>query len=102
MIRRPPRSTLFPYTTLFRSLLAGIHGVGEAVVDHAADLDHREADQRTLLDRLLEPLVAGGDELTRNGAAHHVVDELVLLDRGLPQRPDVPPDPPELARAARP
>src|SRR2546427_3042145 len=23
MIRRPPRSTLFPYTTLFRSLLAG-------------------------------------------------------------------------------
>src|SRR5260221_10635145 len=27
MIRRPPRSTLFPYTTLFRSLLeeAGVH-----------------------------------------------------------------------------
>src|SRR5258708_38879860 len=23
MIRRPPRSTLFPYTTLFRSLLSG-------------------------------------------------------------------------------
>src|SRR3712207_6898820 len=23
MIRRPPRSTLFPYTTLFRSFLAG-------------------------------------------------------------------------------
>src|SRR3989442_6079651 len=23
MIRRPPRSTLFPYTTLFRSLLVG-------------------------------------------------------------------------------
>src|SRR2546427_4685084 len=25
MIRRPPRSTLFPYTTLFRSVLAGEH-----------------------------------------------------------------------------
>src|SRR5256885_10891846 len=25
MIRRPPRSTLFPYTTLFRSLLAVAH-----------------------------------------------------------------------------
>src|SRR3712207_7013233 len=25
MIRRPPRSTLFPYTTLFRSLCAGPH-----------------------------------------------------------------------------
>src|SRR2546427_10323678 len=25
MIRRPPRSTLFPYTTLFRSALSGEH-----------------------------------------------------------------------------
>src|SRR5260221_8356797 len=25
MIRRPPRSTLFPYTTLFRSLVVGAH-----------------------------------------------------------------------------
>src|SRR2546430_11248917 len=24
MIRRPPRSTLFPYTTLFRSVLSGL------------------------------------------------------------------------------
>src|SRR3712207_9254880 len=24
MIRRPPRSTLFPYTTLFRSLICGL------------------------------------------------------------------------------
>src|SRR2546430_9762475 len=30
MIRRPPRSTLFPYTTLFRSLSGGINiGQGE-------------------------------------------------------------------------
>src|SRR2546430_7690873 len=31
MIRRPPRSTLFPYTTLFRSDsldVFGVHGVG--------------------------------------------------------------------------
>src|SRR2546427_7622959 len=27
MIRRPPRSTLFPYTTLFRSLVVGLHVV---------------------------------------------------------------------------
>src|SRR2546422_8518890 len=25
MIRRPPRSTLFPYTTLFRSLVRGVN-----------------------------------------------------------------------------
>src|SRR3989442_6322445 len=28
MIRRPPRSTLFPYTTLFRSRHVGYEGVG--------------------------------------------------------------------------
>src|SRR2546422_7932894 len=28
MIRRPPRSTLFPYTTLFRSSLSGHSGRG--------------------------------------------------------------------------
>src|SRR2546422_1259014 len=28
MIRRPPRSTLFPYTTLFRSSLLELHGRG--------------------------------------------------------------------------
>src|SRR3712207_8176980 len=31
MIRRPPRSTLFPYTTLFRSHLHSTSGLGEAV-----------------------------------------------------------------------
>src|SRR5437660_6177806 len=29
MLRRPPRSTLFPYTTLFRSQLAGTLSGGE-------------------------------------------------------------------------
>src|SRR3712207_8405109 len=33
MIRRPPRSTLFPYTTLFRSRPAGIYGGGVAAGD---------------------------------------------------------------------
>src|SRR5258708_16213811 len=37
MIRRPPRSTLFPYTTLFRSL--GVTTLGASVVlDDAAEL----------------------------------------------------------------
>src|SRR5258707_15869055 len=50
MIRRPPRSTLFPYTTLFRSLAAqrdqvlGLHDrrrharERRELVDHAADV----------------------------------------------------------------
>src|SRR2546429_7826496 len=33
MIRRPPRSTLFPYTTLFRSLVEPLDiGLGAAIV----------------------------------------------------------------------
>src|SRR3712207_7326046 len=32
MIRRPPRSTLFPYTTLFRSRLPDPHVHGEAAL----------------------------------------------------------------------
>src|SRR5438552_10985063 len=34
MIRRPPRSTLFPYTTLFRSRRVAIAGIGhEGLLD---------------------------------------------------------------------
>src|SRR3712207_9123686 len=36
MIRRPPRSTLFPYTTLFRSSPLARGGGGEPV-DHVGD-----------------------------------------------------------------
>src|SRR2546430_3442399 len=36
MIRRPPRSTLFPYTTLFRSLLTA------RVADHAGAAAHED------------------------------------------------------------
>src|SRR3712207_7668428 len=39
MIRRPPRSTLFPYTTLFRSEVAVTDGDGE----HLAGAAHRLA-----------------------------------------------------------
>src|SRR3712207_7931800 len=34
MIRRPPRSTLFPYTTLFRSLLQSPVRVNETWLDY--------------------------------------------------------------------
>src|SRR3712207_6908072 len=38
MIRRPPRSTLFPYTTLFRSGPCGLPAVPGAVDVHGAAL----------------------------------------------------------------
>src|SRR2546430_11788213 len=42
MIRRPPRSTLFPYTTLFRSVIAEVGG--------RPPQDPREARQRRLVE----------------------------------------------------
>src|SRR2546422_5658586 len=36
MIRRPPRSTLFPYTTLFRSHAPVLQGVAPEVVESPA------------------------------------------------------------------
>src|SRR2546430_17467074 len=40
MIRRPPRSTLFPYTTLFRSCIERIITPGEACCSWSADADN--------------------------------------------------------------
>src|SRR2546427_9482615 len=42
MIRRPPRSTLFPYTTLFRSgAVAGLRGAqDERIADRTAAHEH--------------------------------------------------------------
>src|SRR2546422_7168441 len=36
MIRRPPRSTLFPYTTLFRSLIAAVAALIAGLAGHLA------------------------------------------------------------------
>src|SRR2546429_6340916 len=40
MIRRPPRSTLFPYTTLFRSIAAKASGEKDAMAGIATQNDH--------------------------------------------------------------
>src|SRR3989449_7364239 len=49
MIRRPPRSTLFPYTTLFRSQVVPASRHGD---DHGGARDEEVADE---CDRVLEP-----------------------------------------------
>src|SRR2546427_5040496 len=45
MIRRPPRSTLFPYTTLFRSAIGAVTASGERVLNEELirELDVSEA-----------------------------------------------------------
>src|SRR2546422_3431925 len=42
MIRRPPRSTLFPYTTLFRSLLRELLELGQLILGERLRREHVE------------------------------------------------------------
>src|SRR3712207_7663706 len=69
MIRRPPRSTLFPYTTLFRSRRRCRASSEGLVPTHDADGDGGKVgggygDEEVFLadaDRLSEPLYLAGD-----------------------------------------
>src|SRR3712207_6939416 len=63
MIRRPPRSTLFPYTTLFRSGLGALGTVGRGLGDGVG------GDVALLLQDVRDP---GLQLAVRHG--HHVVD----------------------------
>src|SRR5690242_20861819 len=47
MIRRPPRSTLFPYTTLFRSFLVRMNDRGGGVGDLMPRADGHARDRGT-------------------------------------------------------
>src|SRR5258708_23540526 len=80
MIRRPPRSTLFPYTTLFRSLRA--HGDAVADGDGPEDLGHGpRLAQGGLRPRGegVEPEVAGGDrKSTRLNSSHQIISYAVF------------------------
>src|SRR3712207_8179874 len=65
MIRRPPRSTLFPYTTLFRSARGRADGARGLVDARAEQVDPDEREVRRGLLGLLDepPHRAGGVEL---------------------------------------
>src|SRR2546426_4042450 len=62
MIRPPPRSTLFPYTTLFRSRRGAADGVGEPPVEEPERGVHTRAGA---LDG-----AQGGDEAAREAQLH--------------------------------
>src|SRR5256885_7581839 len=54
MIRRPPRSTLFPYTTLFRSRRVGDRDQGNAAAGVRRRAQHRRRRHGWLRDRRSE------------------------------------------------
>src|SRR5256885_11202309 len=97
MIRRPPRSTLFPYTTLFRSSDAGLlqQSIGQLTALHARAGDVREgiegaigleaADARKLIEPVHDNNAAAAElgqhlrsEGTRLNSSHLVISYAVF------------------------
>src|SRR2546426_5715475 len=80
MIRRPPRSTLFPYTTLFRSglppgvlnVLTGDGRTGELIVNHA-DIDKIAFTGSTEVGRIIRDRKS-----TRLNSSHLVISYAVF------------------------
>src|SRR5690606_39382725 len=78
LLRRPPTSTLFPYTTLFRSLFLIVRGVGvQGEVNHRVVIelgDHLDflvtRFNGTLDDHGSERGVRLGDQLARRSEEH--------------------------------
>src|SRR5256885_6021854 len=68
MIRRPPRSTLFPYTTLFRSLVLDLRGNPGGLLDQAIQVSDQFLSEGTIVatvglsDKLREEKKAHEDE----------------------------------------
>src|SRR5690554_7013589 len=56
MIRPPPRSTLFPYTTLFRSLINNKNKIGKSLFFISKVSDLSTLDHNRLLDNVLQNL----------------------------------------------
>src|SRR3989454_11358554 len=99
MIRRPPRSTLFPYTTLFRSHGKGLLALVELPAVHAggsvSKVDAAGACQVTRVYRLLVRLeVAGRTHDGRPGVLgdaerdHVPLDEFPEMNAGVEARGD--------------
>src|SRR2546427_12938792 len=92
MIRRPPRSTLFPYTTLFRSLAdlgraevrvllerqADVLGEGHRAPQGAALVEdpHAAHDPRTFLGRRAREALAAVEDLAPGGRSEEHTSEL--------------------------
>src|SRR5256885_16975950 len=82
MIRRPPRSTLFPYTTLFRSLEARVLQAPVALGDVGLAVDgagEHAAPERRVGDEADAELARGAQGLLALGA---IEQRVFVLHRG--------------------
>src|SRR2546430_674535 len=84
MIRRPPRSTLFPYTTLFRSVRQHSHtcwSAGEVRVQVRDGFTKQQVRQVTGLQEVAEKAPPGPQQSSKQSAR--------ISPRVAPQRPQV-------------
>src|SRR5256886_9733011 len=81
MIRRPPRSTLFPYTTLFRSRQTGPHDGGGTLhlktVETLPDADH-DAREAGVLDEHVRAKAERDRKSTRLNSSHSQISYAVF------------------------
>src|SRR2546430_9654381 len=85
MIRRPPRSTLFPYTTLFRSescaSVLGVEGYNVTVTgrgEEALDLLRRRPFDIVLLDLYMTPVSRSEEHTSELQSQSNLVCRLLL------------------------
>src|SRR3712207_2256411 len=99
MIRRPPRSTLFPYTTLFRDarengsaagvdlVLGGLQAAGEQQLRGVGGLDQQEVQLLALGRREVPEDEVGGVLAARRAADAHAHAQVVPGAQGPRDRP---------------
>src|SRR5260370_7597767 len=90
MIRRPPRSTLFPYTTLFRSIseeLAsfGAHLEDKPVIMVASKIDVANKEKLTKLKRYCKK--RSEEHTSELQSPDHLVSRLLLQKKNNPHEP---------------
>src|SRR2546430_15901460 len=85
MIRRPPRSTLFPYTTLFRSPAGDAHELGEV----ARIRGEKRRRDRAAAAQAVEALIRRHEAENRAACADEAADLDVLLHGRRRPRADV-------------
>src|SRR5256885_16406812 len=70
MIRRPPRSTLFPYTTLFRSYAGSLVARGDGFTKRSGPTRVRPNSHQCGATRLYFAAFRGSRQLSAAGAGH--------------------------------
>src|SRR2546426_4447698 len=95
MIRRPPRSTLFPYTTLFRSFSQGLQHAIPPGQDRLVPFSNRgktgsPRNRSFTLRRYFASTLASDRKSTRLNSSHLVISYAVFCLKKKKKRPTYP------------